>query len=349
MTKNNSDKTALRKKKHIELCLTDKVAFRNKSNGFENYDFIHSAVTEVDIKKIDLSTKFLKKKISYPFLISCMTGGTKEAENINAQLASVAQELNIPIGVGSQRQAIESENLRHTYSIIRENAPSVPVLANIGAAEVLKYKEMNPFNMIVEIIKADALVVHLNPVQELLQLEGTPHFTGLLNRIKKLVKELTVPIIVKEVGSGISAESAKKLLETGVVGIDVAGAGGTSWAAVELLRSKNENELYFWDWGLPTSYCIKEVAELKRKYKFSLIGSGGISSSIDTAKALSLGADIVASARIILQELDKNGRDGAKKLIINWFDTVRKIMFLTGSSSLKEFRKNKIIRKELLY
>ena len=121
MTKNNSDKTALRKKKHIELCLTDKVAFRNKSNGFENYDFIHSAVTEVDIKKIDLSTKFLKKKISYPFLISCMTGGTKEAENINAQLASVAQELNIPIGVGSQRQAIESENLRHTYSIIREN------------------------------------------------------------------------------------------------------------------------------------------------------------------------------------------------------------------------------------
>jgi len=170
-----------------------------------------------------------------------------------------------------------------------------------------------------------------------------------LEDLKKLVKELTVPIIVKEVGSGISAESAKKLLDTGVVGIDVAGAGGTSWAAVELLRSKNKNELYFWDWGLPTSYCIKEVAELKRKYKFSLIGSGGISSSIDTAKALSLGADIVASARIILQELDKNGRDGTKKLIINWFDTVRKIMFLTGSSSLKEFRKNKIIRKELLY
>jgi len=349
MSKNNSDKTSLRKKKHIDLCLTDKVAFRNKSTGFEYYDFIHCAVTEVQIDKIDLSTKFLKKKISYPFLISCMTGGTEEAENINAQLASVAEDLNIPIGVGSQRHAIESENMRHTYSIIRDNAPSVPVLANIGAAEVVKYKDVNPFNMIVEIVKADALVIHLNPVQELLQPEGTPHFTGLLNRIKKLVKELTVPVIVKEVGSGISSESAKKLLDAGVSGIDVAGAGGTSWAAVELLRSKNESELYFWDWGLPTSYCIREVAELKRKYKFYLIGSGGVSSSIDAAKALSLGADIVASARIILQELNKNGRDGTKNLIINWFDTIKKIMFLTGSSSLKEFRKNKIIRKELLY
>lgn len=349
MSKSISDKTSLRKKKHIELCLTDKVTFRNKSNGFENYDFVHCAVTEVDINKIELSTKFLKKKISFPFLISCMTGGTEEAENINAQLAAVAEDLNIPIGVGSQRHAIESENMKHSYSIIRENAPSVPVLANIGAAEVVKYKDINPFNMIVEIVKADALVVHLNPVQELLQPEGTPYFVGLLNRIKKLVKELTVPVIVKEVGSGISSETAKKLLDVGITGIDVAGAGGTSWAAVELLRSKNENELYFWDWGLPTSYCIREVAELKRKYKFTLIGSGGISSSIDAAKALSLGADLVASARIILQELDKKGKDGVKKLIANWFDTVKKVMFLTGSSSLKELKKNKIIRKELLY
>jgi isopentenyl-diphosphate delta-isomerase len=210
--------------------------------------------------------------------------------------------------------------------------------------------------MLIDLVQADAFVIHLNPLQELLQTEGTPYFTGLLKSFEKLNRRIEIPVIVKEVGSGISDSSAKKLLETGVKGIDVAGAGGTSWAAIEMLRNRSYSQNdspdlkdFFRDWGLPTSYCIKENSKLKKKYKFLLIGSGGINSAIEAAKALSLGADMVASARIILKQLDKHGIEGVKNLITEWFEIIRNIMFLTGSSTLKDFRKNKLIRKELLY
>lgn len=347
--KNQEDQTVKRKREHLKLCLTDDVQFKSKTTGFEKYEFIHNAITEVEIKKIDLEAKLFKKKISYPFLISCMTGGTTEAEDINAKLAVVAQDLNIPIGVGSQRQSLENKNYQDSYKIIRKNAPTVPVLGNIGAAQVVQLKNIDAIQKLVDQIKADAMVVHLNPLQELLQKEGEPNFKGLLDKIRKLVKVLDAPIIVKEVGSGISGEAAKKLLAVGVRGIDVAGAGGTSWAGVEMLRSKNQNELELWDWGIPTSHCLKEVKKLKKSYKFILVGSGGINSSVDAAKALALGADMVASARIVLQTLNKNGIEGVKNLITSWFDFVKSVMFLTGSKSLSELRKNKIILKEKLY
>lgn len=348
------NQTSKRKKEHLTLSLNADVGFKSKTTGFENYDFIHSAITEVEIEKISFGIKFFKKRISYPFLISCMTGGTEEAENINAQLAVAAEELNIPIGVGSQRQALENENFRNTYDVIRKNAKSVPVLGNLGAAELVKLKSIDSIKMLIDLIQADAFVIHLNPLQEMLQLEGTPYFKGLLKSLKRLSREIEVPVIVKEVGSGISYNSALRLLEAGVKGIDVAGAGGTSWAAIEMMRKQSsqqnnnsESKELFWDWGLPTSYCIKENAKLKKNFKYLLIGSGGINSSVDAAKSLALGADMVASARIILKELDSNGIEGVKKLVIDWFDTIRKIMFLTGSKSLKDFRKNKIIRKDL--
>jgi isopentenyl-diphosphate delta-isomerase len=203
--------------------------------------------------------------------------------------------------------------------------------------------------MMVDLIQADAFVIHLNPLQELLQPEGTPRFSGLLKSLKRLVKEIEIPVIVKEIGSGISGKASKALLETGVKGIDVAGAGGTSWAAIEMLRNKSMTNDYFWDWGLPTSFCLKENLILKKKYKFLLIGSGGINSAIDAAKAFALGADYVASARTILKELNSNGSEGVTNLITNWFETIKKIMFLTGSKSLKDLRKNKLLRKELIY
>ena len=278
-----------------------------------------------------------------------MTGGTAEAENINAQLAIAAEELKIPIGVGSQRQALENVNYRKTYSVIRKNAKSVPVLGNLGAAELVKLKSNDQINMLIDLVEADAFVIHLNPLQELLQKEGNPDFKGLLKSIRRLTKEIKIPIIIKEIGSGISAKTAKRLLETGVRGIDVAGAGGTSWAGIEMLRNKSNVNDYFWDWGLATSYCLRENSKLKKKYNFVLIGSGGINTAIDSAKAFALGADYVASARIILKQLDTKGVEGVKKLVYNWFETIRKIMFLTGSSSLKEIRRNKLFRKELLY
>jgi len=339
--------TSKRKKEHIELCLTDKVAFRSKTNGFDMYDFIHDALTEVDISKISFQTKLFSKKINYPFLISCMTGGTEEAENINQRLAVIAEELKIPIGVGSQRQALESKDNHNSYKVIRETAKSVPVLGNIGAAQLVQSKNLSDILSLINMLEANAFVVHLNPLQELLQPEGEPNFVGLFKKLEKLVLKSEVPVIVKEVGSGISKETAKKLLNIGVSGIDVAGAGGTSWAGVEIIRSKSEND--FWDWGLPTSYCLKEIYSLKKKYRFTLIGSGGINSANDLAMAFAFGADLVASARIILQTLMKNGEEEVIKLILNWFGYLKKVMFLTGSKNLDELKNKKTIKKEELF
>lgn len=347
----NSDKskTSKRKKEHLELCLTDDVSFKRKSAGFENYEFKHYAITEVDITRIDFRSKFFGNKINFPFLISCMTGGTSEAENINAQLAIVAEELKIPIGVGSQRQALEDKIFVDSFKTVRKNAPNVPVLGNIGAAQVVQFKSVDPVKKLVDMIEANALVIHINPLQELLQKEGETNFVGLLKKIKIIVKKLGVPVIIKEVGSGISKEAAVKLLEAGVRGIDVSGAGGTSWAGVEILRNKTSNKNDFWDWGLPTSYCIKEVFMLKKNYKFTLIGSGGIKNGLDAATAFALGADVIASARLILQTLDKSRVEGTVKYIKKIFDEISNVMYLTGSHNLKELRNNKLIKKELFY
>jgi isopentenyl-diphosphate Delta-isomerase len=337
-----------RKKDHINLCLTEEVAFQTKTNGFEHYDFVHYAITEVDTAKIDFKTDFFGKNVNYPFLISCMTGGTEKANDINLKLAVIAEELQIPVGMGSQRQALENENFHSSYKIIRRHARSVPVLGNIGAAQVVQLGT-DKIRFLVDLVEADAMIIHINPLQELIQDNGEPLFSGLLNKIEQLTKELSIPVIIKEVGSGISGTAARKLLECGVRGIDVAGAGGTSWAGVEMLRNNNFDENFFWDWGLPTSWCIKDVYKLKTNYEFTIIGSGGINNSLDMAKAFALGADIAASARIILQELEKNGAEAVINMIHNWFNTLRKIMYLTGSASLPEFKKNKIILKEYLY
>lgn len=342
-----ASKTSDRKKEHIQLCLTDKVAYK-KSNGFDEYDFEHFAITEVDYSKIDLTTKFLKKEISLPFLISCMTGGTSEAERINEKLAIAAKELNIPIGIGSQRQALENKNYHSTYKVVRKNAGNVPILGNIGATQVASSKTIvDDFKFMTELVEADAMVVHINPLQELLQQEGEPNFSVLLKNLEKAIAKTSIPVICKEVGSGISKKAAKKLLEIGVAGIDVAGAGGTSWAAVELLRNK-KTDAYFSEWGLPTSYCVRTVAELKNKYNFKLIASGGINDGIDAAKALALGADITASARILLQEVMKNDVQGVVAVVKSWFETVKKIMYLTGCSDIKHLTKNGLKRKEEL-
>lgn len=345
---NDPASTAVRKKEHLELCLNGDVSFKEKTTGFEQYEFKHYAATEILREKISFETDFLNYRIAFPFLISCMTGGTSEAENINAKLAVAANELKIPIGVGSQRQALENSDFHFSYKIIRENAPSVPVLGNLGAAQIVKMKSFDKVQSLVDLIQADAMVIHFNPLQEMLQKNGDTNFKGILRKLNKLTKFLEVPVIVKEVGAGISREAAEKFLSAGIKGIDVAGAGGTSWSAVEILRNK-DNKDEFWDWGLPTTFCIKEIYKLKKKYDFVLIGSGGINNAFDMAKAFALGADMSASARIILQKLESSGVEGVVTLIKEWFDTLSKIMFLTGSSDLYEIKNRKLIKKEKLY
>lgn len=342
-------KTSNRKKDHINLCLTDDVNFISKTNGFEKYEFEHYAATEVEYSKIDLSSILFTKRINYPFLISCMTGGTKDAKSINERLSVAAKLLNIPIGVGSQRQALENKSFHQSYKVIRKNADKVPVIGNIGAAQVAKSKKiLDEIKMLIDMVEADAMAIHLNPLQELLQSEGEPDFKGFLKNIDLLCSKINTPIIVKEVGSGISKRVAQRLLDAGVKGIDVAGAGGTSWASVELKRNRQDNK-FLSEWGLPTSYCIRTIYPLKRSYKFSLIASGGIYNGIDIAKALALGADLCGAARVILQVVMKNDVEGVINLIESWFTAVKNIMYLTGCGNLKTFTGIGLIRKEEMY
>ncbi len=339
------DNIESRKKEHLVICSSDEAAFQRKTTGFEKYDFIHDAFTEVDLEKISFDSKFFYKTVSYPFLISCMTGGTDEANNINKQLAEAAKYLNIPLGLGSLRYAINNKNNDAILREFRSVSGNIPLLANIGAAQIIEYAgNISPLKKIAELTEADAFVVHLNPLQELMQKEGQPKFTGLVKALEHFVKEINLPVIVKEVGSGINKSVAKTALECGVMGIDVAGSGGTSWSAVEMIRNKMQHDEVFWEWGIPTAVCINEVRKLKKHYDFLLIGSGGINDAVAGAKALALGSDFIASARILLHTLNSGGPEAVVRTIEGWFNTIKKIMFLTGASTLQEFDQKKISR-----
>lgn len=337
--------TVSRKKEHVELCINNQVAFRNKSSGFEQYEFVHNALPELNLSEISTATEFIGKNIAFPLMISSMTGGYKDAKDINRKLAEVCESFNIPMGVGSQRQAIEKSDFHSTFSVVREYAPTIPVTANIGATEIAGIRNIDPIHKIIDLIKADALTIHLNPLQELLQPEGNTNFKGVTNGIGLLVKELNIPIIVKEVGAGISNAVAETLLELGVSVIDVAGAGGTSWAGVEILRNENPDPIQeFWDWGISTTDCLEMIKPLKGEFSFTLVASGGISNGFHIAKSIALGADLTASARPLLTALVKEGKDGLLNLISSWQQDVKKIMFLTGSKSINELR-NAAIRR----
>lgn len=348
MSENNKE-IQNRKKDHIDLCINEDVGFKTKNSGFDYYHFEHYTLTEINYSEIDITTKFFGHKIDYPFIISCMTGGTEEAKKINELLSITANNFKIPIGVGSQRQALEDDSQVDTYKIIRENAPETPVCSNIGAAQVARLEDISKIQRIIDLVRADALFIHINPAQELIQQNGEPNFGGLLRNIEKITKKIKIPVIAKEVGSGISRTAARKLLESGVRGIDVAGAGGTSWTAVEMLRNNDDNEECIWNWGIPTTYCLKEVRKLKKNHYFTLIASGGINSGENIAKSLALGADLAASARTVLKTVMNGGLDEVEKLLVKWFTTLKKIMYLTGCATIKDFTKIKLIKQEDLY
>src|SRR3972149_11839622 len=294
-----SSQTSSRKQQHVEITLSKNVSFRGKTAGFERYEFVHNALPELDFSEIHPSTTFLGKPISLPILISSMTGGYKDALRINRGLAQVCAQKNIPLGVGSQRQALEDSTYHRAYSVVREVAPDIPVFGNIGASEVARLKDASPVKRLADLIQADGFAVHLNPLQEFLQPEGDPRFRGVLEGIAMLVKNLGVPVIVKEIGAGISNSVARRLIDAGVRIIDVAGSGGTSWAGVEILRrnglGKGRRKKYqrrdhapvFWDWGIPTVEALTHAAEMKRSTPgLSVIASGGLTSGLDVAKAI---------------------------------------------------------------
>ncbi len=339
--------TTSRKQQHVALTLTRDVGFRAKTTGFERYEFVHNALPELNYKDISTSTLFLGKLLAAPLMVSCMTGGYRDALKINRRLAEVCEEQGIAMGVGSQRQALEDTQYHRTFSVVREVAPSTPIIGNIGAAEVATMTDADAAQRLVDLVKADAFAVHLNPVQELLQPEGNPNFKGVLKGIELLVKHLPVPVIVKEIGAGISADVARRLLDAGVRYIDVAGAGGTSWAGVETLRRKDRAVASrFWDWGIPTAEALRAVASLKSPTRpFTLIASGGVASGMDVAKSIALGADLAAAARPLLQALTSGGTAGLRNLIAQWVAELRAVMFLTGSATLAALAQAPVVHR----
>ena len=358
-----STRTSSRKQQHVEITLSKDVSFRTKTTGFERFEFTHNALPELNFSEIDTGVSFLGKKLSFPLIISSMTGGYADAQRINRNLAEVCAEKRIAMGVGSQRQAMEDSTYHRSFSIVREVAGDIPVFGNIGAAEVARLTDAGKVQKLAELIRADAFAVHLNPLQEFLQPEGDTNFRGVLKGIALLVKSLSVPIIVKEIGAGISIEVAKRLLEAGVRIIDVAGAGGTSWAGVEIIRRKEKNRKringkwisgkegssfasQFWDWGIPTVESLKQVSSLRAQTpNLTVISSGGISSGLDVAKSIALGANLAGAARPMLKALEFGGVKGLSNQIESWEKEVKGAMFLTGSKTIADLQKQQLALK----
>jgi isopentenyl-diphosphate Delta-isomerase len=339
--------TIARKAQHVDLVVRKNVTFRAKTTGLEEWDFVHNALPEIDLADVQTSVTFLGHTLRAPLMVSCMTGGYAGALQINRDIALTCQHAGIAMGVGSQRQALEDSTYHRTFAVAREAAPDIPIIGNIGAAEVATMHDASAVLRLITLIRADAFTVHLNPLQELLQPEGTPRFRGVLSGIAMLVHELPVPVIVKEIGSGLSADVIRRLLDTGVRIIDVAGAGGTSWAGVELLRAADTYSAEtFWDWGIPTADAVREAAALKSADRpFSLIASGGIGSAIDAARAIALGADLAASARPMIMELKRGGRAALERMLDRWQNDLRGIMFLTGARTIAALQHTPLVRR----
>jgi len=294
--------TQARKAEHLRVCLEEDVQFRQASSGLERYRFQHCCLPELSWEDIDLTTDFLGKPLQAPVLISSMTGGTEFAQCINQRLAAIAQQYGFAMGVGSQRVSLENPAVRPTFAV-RAIAPSIPLFANLGAVQLNYGCGLDECQRLIDWLEADALILHLNPLQEAVQTRGDTNFRGLLGKIKTLCQQLPVPVIAKEVGNGISAAMAQKLLEAGVSAIDVAGAGGTSWAKVEGGRAQDPRQRRlgstFGDWGLPTAECLVGVRAIAPHTP--LIASGGLRNGLDVAKAIALGASLGGLALPFLQ------------------------------------------------
>lgn len=333
-----------RKKEHVDLSVNHQVTY-NKKTGFDRYDFMHNALPEVNVSDVDLSARLLGREFSFPLFISSMTGGYSEAGAVNTIIAEFCEEKNLPFGVGSQRVILENPDQEESFSIVRSHAPTAFIAANIGGAQLIGGLEDTKIRKMIDSIQADAVIVHLNPLQELMQQEGDRNFLGIEEGIADLVKKVDCPLIVKETGAGISSNVAQRLLDIGVSVIDVAGAGGTSWSKVENLRENQTDPMHeFDDWGLSTVECIRQVDSLRTNYSFEMIASGGIRSAFDILKAIALGADFTASAQPIIKAIVNGGLDPLHELFSNWEKQARYILTLVGCDSVDKLNSKHIFK-----
>ena len=342
------DDTTLRDRKveHLRINLEENVQYSQLTNGFERYRFVHQALPELSLDQIRLSQSLFGRNLSAPLLVSSMTGGAAEAERINRHLAQAAQATRIAMGLGSQRAAIEDASLARTYRV-RELAPDILLFANLGAVQLNYGYGVEQCRRAVEMVEADALILHLNPMQEAVQASGNTHWSNLLSKIESICHDLSVPVVIKEVGFGISGDLARKLATAGVAAIDVAGAGGTSWAAVESRRAPSP-ELRalaekFWNWGIPTAASLVQARDAAPN--LPLIASGGIRDGIEVAKAIALGATLVGLASPLLKLADISPEAtiaGIQSLVAQ----LRVAMFGIGAGSLTALRDTAFLEKE---
>ncbi len=329
-----ANKIEKRKHEHVRITLNEDVESR-KTAGFEDVDLIYCALPELSYDKIDIRCKMFGYTVSAPIYIEGMTGGYKEGGKINEGLAKAAEEENVAIELGSMRPMLEHPELTNTYKI-RNIAKSIPIIANIGVAQLRKKETIKKLINGIATIDADALAIHINPLQELVQPEGDRDFTGMLDAIAQTWDSIDVPIIVKEVGAGINGDVASKLEKAGADYVNICGIGGTSWTAVELFRARQEGKLSIYrDFGIPTVPAIIDAKRMLKKAK--VIASGGIRSGLDAAKSIALGAEYASAALPFLKAYTAGRLSDELRM---WKKEFRAALYLTGAPNITEFRKN---------
>ena len=332
-----------RKADHIRINIEEDVAFKGLTTGFEDYFFMHEALPDLALDDVDTGCTIFNRPLNTPLLISSMTGGTAEAREINRILAQAAQEVGMAMGLGSMRAAIEDSSLEYTYKV-RDVAPDIPLFANLGAVQLNYGYGLAQCQKAVDMIEADALILHFNALQEAVQPEGDGNFKGLLDKIEAICRQISVPVIAKEVGWGFSESTARRLASAGVAAFDVAGAGGTSWSQVEMYRATTARLARvagaFIDWGIPTSasirYCRQGAPSLP------IIASGGMKTGIDVAKAIALGAQLGGIAGDFLRAADKSGVEGVIELALTITDELRVTMFASGAADIEELSRTRL-------
>lgn len=331
--------TSSRKLDHLRICFGEDV--ERGSAGFDDVHLIHCALPECSMDRISLETRFLGHRFSSPLFIAGMTGGHPETKEVNRRLAAAAEEFGIGMGVGSQRAALEDPSLEDTFRIVRETAPKAFLCANLGVVQ-LREHGMEWAERAVEMIEAQALAIHLNFLQEAIQPEGDHRATGCLDAIRELCRSFSMPVIVKETGAGISREMAAEILAAGARAIDIGGAGGTSWAAVEAIRSGGGETMVlgelFSGWGIPTVVSLREVAATGAP----IIATGGVRNGIHVAKCLALGATLAGMALPLLRAC-MQGEEALGRRIEQILQELRIAMFLTGSRSVTDMARTRTI------
>ena len=340
-----------RKADHIRINLEENVNFPTLTTGLEHFHFTHQALPELDLAEIDTTVELFGKRLAAPILISSMTGGTAEAERINLNLAEAAETQRLAMGVGSQRAGLERNETAATFRV-RAVAPTVLLFANLGAVQLNYGYGVDACRRAVEMIEADALILHLNPLQEVVQAGGDTNWRGLLHKIGEVCQKVNVPVIAKEVGWGISSATARRLIEAGVSAIDVAGAGGTSWSQVEMYRAPTERlrrlAAAFGDWGIPTADSLQLVDQVRtalQRPDLAIFASGGIRTGLDITKCVALGADLVGLATPLLKRAVTSAEAVSEEIDLLATE-LRIATFCSGCATLAELRRPGVLQRK---